>query len=424
MKEDFLHYLWRFGQFDARNLRTQSGEPLTIVHPGQYNGHSGPDFDNARLRLGDTLWAGSVEMHLRSSDWYRHGHQHDTAYENVLLHVVFEHDTAVRRADGSEIPVLELRTRIPAGLHDRYWALLHTSSAFPCQPHLSTVPAHIWTPWLDRMLAERLAHKTEQVKAWLKQTGNDWEEAFFRALARAFGLRINADPFERVARELPFRLLSRYRDSLFRLEALLFGFAGFLEDAPFQDEYPNALYREWRHLRLKHGLRPMNASVWKFLRLRPNNFPTLRMAQFAAYLWGREQLWEPVLQHDPLDKATFLSGAQPSDYWQTHYRFDHESPRFDPNPGDGLDALLTINAVVPFLYWYGRTRDEPTVCHRAQLLLERLPAEKSAALRPWQSSGKMPAQAADSQALLHLGNQYCAHKKCLQCSIGVFLMKM
>jgi hypothetical protein len=421
MREDFLHYLWRYGQFDARDLYTMEGLSLSIVHPGHYNPHAGPDFTDARLRVGGTLWAGNVEMHLRSSDWHRHGHQHDPSYENVLLHVVWEHDVSVHRADGSEIPTLEMRRRVWPGQHDRYRALLHSPAPLPCAPLLSEVPETVWISWLDRMMAERLSHKSEQVDSWLQQTGNHWEEAFFRAMARAFGLSINAEPFERLAAALSFKLLARYTDSLFRLEALLFGAAGLLDDAPFVDEYPNALFREWRHLQAKHRISALGKSEWKFLRLRPANFPTLRLAQFAALLHGQQRLWEPLLMPDA-DLETLMDG-EPSAYWREHYRFGHRSPPFDPKPGDGLRAQVLINAVVPFLYRYGRQRDEPAVCRRAEQILEGLRSEKNAELDSWRQLGRSPGHAAHSQALLHLGRHYCSAKHCLHCGVGVFLMK-
>jgi hypothetical protein len=421
MREDFLHYLWRYGQFDARDLRTTAGQPLFVVHPGQYNAHAGPDFTDARLRMGGTLWAGNVEMHLRSSDWYRHGHQNDPSYENVLLHVVWEHDAPVLRADGSEVPALEMCRLANPGQREKYKALLNAPTVLPCAAHLSDLPAPVWIGWLDRMMAERLEQKSGQVDKWLQQTGNHWEEAFYRGLARAFGLSINADPFERLAAAVPFRLLARYCHSRFHLEALLFGAAGLLADAPFADEYPNALYREWRHLQVKYRLGVLTKSEWKFLRLRPANFPTLRLAQFAAFLHGRQRLWEPLLAPDWTIAAWEVRELSP--YWSEHYRFGHLSPKFDPKPGQGLWAQVAINAVAPFLYRYGRHRDEPAHCRKAQGLLENLSPEKNAELSVWQQVGRPPQQAAQSQAQLHLSRHYCSTKRCLHCGVGVFLMK-
>lgn len=416
MHEKFLQYLWRWRRFDGQNLRTTDGQHLEILHPGEPNDHAGPDFLNARIRLNETLWAGAVEIHVRASEWLAHRHDTDRSYDNVVLHVVFEPDQIIRRSSGESLPCLSLQGRIPPKLLEHYLRLEHERAWIPCAWFIPQVPSIVLNNWLDRLLVERLEQKTAQVAAWLTETGHHWEAAFYRALARNYGLKVNTDPFEALARSLPLPVLVRQRGSLFQLEALMFGQAGFLETT-FEDEYPRALAREYAHLRRKYCLTPLQASIWKFLRMRPGNFPTLRLAQFAA-LWQQSgALFGQILDGQQLRDWEQLFAVPVSEYWHTHYLFDKPSATQTHHPGAGFIHSLLINTVAPFLFHYGKIRFQPAYQEKAVQLLEQLPPEDNAVLRGWQQLGIQANDALQSQALLQLKTRYCDQKRCLECAV-------
>lgn len=423
MQEDFLHYLWRLKRFDLRDLRTTRGEPIQVQQFGQLNTHAGPDFTDARIRIGDTLWAGNVEMHLKASDWERHRHQEDSAYDNVILHVVLEEDTRVRRHNGSDLPCLELKQRIPARLSKVYLKLLHNENWIPCQSQLVQVTQLTRELWLDRMLVERLEQKTETIRRTLERNKRNWEETFFQCLARSFGVKVNADPFGQLARSLSLTLLGRHRDNLLQLEALLFGQSGLLKDGDFEDAYPARLYKEYQHLAHKYKLTPMPAAAWKFLRLRPANFPTLRIAQLATLFHQSGHLFSKVLAVRHIREVENMFEVHLSNYWKTHYVFDKESPRQVKSLGQSTIHLFIINTIAPFLFLYGKERKEPAFQDRAFQLLEQVPAEDNRVIRNWRQLGMEPQSAHQSQALLQLKKHYCDQRRCLQCAIGSAILR-
>lgn len=423
MREDFLHFLWRWRRFDGRDLRTTDGQALEIIHPGELNTHAGPDFANARLRLGDMLWAGSVELHLRASDWLAHRHDADRAYDNVVLHVVLDADQAIRRpATGEKLPCLSLRGRIPPKLLESYQRLEHERAWIPCAPAFPGVAEIIRLNWFDRLLVERLEQKTTAVAEALAACGNHWEEAFYRSLARSFGLKVNVDPFETLARSLPWLTLTRHKSQLFQLEALLFGQAGLLE-RPFRDEYAQALAKEYAFLREKFQLVPMSGSQWKFLRLRPAGFPTVRLAQFAALLHGTTHLFRQILEAENIRTLEHLFSTSVSPYWLTHFQLDQPSPHRPKNLGRDFVHLLCINTVVPFLFHYGKSRQQPEFQDKALRLLEALPAENNAVLDGWATLGVQARNAYQGQSLLQLKTRYCEAKRCLECAVGHAILK-
>ena len=417
MKEDFLHFVWRLRRFHPQGLLTTTGETVEIIDPGQHNSHAGPDFLNARIRIGGTLWAGSVEMHLRSSQWYAHGHQHDPNYENVILHVVLEEDEPVHHPNGESIPCLNLRSYLQPGLARQYLRLLHSEQWIPCQTQLYQVPEINRQLWLDRLLVERLEQRTQQLAERLVNNNQDWEETFYQSLAWGLGLRVNADAFLMLAESLPLKVLQRHRDSLLQLEALLFGQAGMLE-ATFQDKYPQQLQQEYRFLRAKFQLQPISANHWKFMRMRPANFPTVRIAQWATLLFRTGQLFSKMLVAANVKEIENAFVVELSNYWQTHYRFDKESHKSNKALGRARIHLLIINIIAPFLFLYGKLRGEDLYQERALQLLEEVPAEKNHILREWSALGIKAEQAGHSQALLYLKHHYCDQRRCLDCAIG------
>lgn len=422
MKEDLLHFLWRTRRFDPTNLTTTEGEPLEILHPGEHNSHAGADFQNARLRIGEMLWAGNVEMHLKSSDWLRHNHQADRAYDNVILHVVLEEDQPVFRNNGNRIPCLELKKHLPPRILGTYQKLLHNEHWIPCQHFFHAVPDMAKTLWLDRLLVERLEQKTASIRSALERNGHDWEGTFYQFVARNFGLKVNAEAFESLALSLPQKILARHRNEPFQIEALLFGQAGMLEQN-FEENYPAALQKEYLFLQKKYALTPIASVQWKFLRLHPGNFPTIRLAQFARLVHRSVHLFSKILEVKTQTDIEALFEVKLDGYWLTHYTFGQVSARRNKSFGKEAIRLLTINTIVPFLFLYGKTNGREEFKDLALKLLETLPPEKNSILSGWEKLGMQANSAYRSQALLQLKNEYCQKKRCLECSIGAAILR-
>jgi hypothetical protein len=422
MQESFLHFLWRWRRFDANELRSTEGQPIEVLHPGEWNHHAGPDFFNARVRIGDTTWAGNVELHVRASEWNAHRHSEDSAYDTVVLHVVLEEDQPIFRVTGERIPCLELQGRVPPKILENYQRLEQDRAWIPCQNFFQTTPAIVRLNWLDRMLVERLEQKTTAMAAALEATGNHWEEAFYRLLARSFGLKVNVEPFETLARSLPLSILARHRHDLKQVEALVFGQAGML-DADFEDKHPRSLAKEYQFLRHKYGLTPMDAGQWKFLRLRPANFPSIRLAQFAALMHRSVQLFSQILDVVTVRELEHLFEVHPDGYWLDHFQFDKPSSKRPKNLGRDFIHLIIINTIVPFLFYWGRSKKDESFEKRALELLEQLPAESNAILHEWAALDVAAKNALQSQALIHLKTHWCDEKRCLECSIGNAILK-
>lgn len=422
MKEDLLHFIWRTRRFDPTDLKTTAGEPLTILQTGTHNSHAGPDFVNARIQIGETKWAGNVEMHLRASEWNEHRHTHDKAYDNVVLHVVLEEDEIIRRASGERIPCLEMKKRIPQKIAATYQKLLENEHWIPCRHLFYQAPDLTKNMWTDRLLVERLEAKTAEIAQRLAQNQNHWEETFYQFLARNFGVKINAEPFEMLARETPLQVLSKYKNNLFQIEALLFGQAGLL-DKTFEEAYPNALKKEYQFLQKKHGLSPFNAAQWKFLRLRPANFPTVRIAQFAALIYHSTHLFSKILEAEQVTAIERFFETETSEYWRTHYTFDKASQQKEKTVGKSTVRLFVINTIAPFLFLYGKMRNEEVYKNKALKLLEQMPAEVNSIMEGWETLGWKAMSAYQSQAMLQLKTHYCDRKKCLDCAIGSALLK-
>ncbi|MFK7806595.1 MAG: DUF2851 family protein [Saprospiraceae bacterium] len=417
MKEHFLHYLWRMKRFDTNNLITTEGERITIQNAGEHNLHAGPDFLNARIYIGDTLWAGHVEIHVKSSEWRKHKHQFDKAYDNVILHVVLEDDEPVCRQNGERIPCLELRKRIPVKMHSRYQKMIHNEHWIPCQFQFHSVGEIIKNLWLDRMLVERLEKKTTDITHVLKNNKNDWETTLYYFLARSFGTKVNAEPFELLARQTPHSIIAKHKSNLFQIEALLFGQAGFLQE-DFKDDYPKKLKKEYQFLQKKYNLIPLKKESFRFLRMRPANFPSIRIAQFAVLLFQSNHFFSKILAAENIQQIENMFRIKLSPYWTNHYRFDKESARKTKPLGKASIHLFIINTVAPFLFLYGKHKDESRYKDRALKLLEELPAEHNNIITEWKNLGIKTESAYQTQALLQLKNEYCQKQKCLQCAIG------
>lgn len=423
MKESFLHFLWRWRRFDASDLYTTTGEPLEIVHPGEPNDHAGPDFFNARLRVGDTLWAGNVEMHVQSSEWLAHGHNQDEAYKTVILHVVWKDDQLILRPDGTPLPCLALAGRVPLHVLQTYERLMEEQAWIPCASFFPAVPSIIRLNWLDRLLVERMEQKTAAIAQLLEESENHWESVFYRSLARNYGLKVNAEPFEALARSLPLQILGRHKNSMLQTEALLFGQAGMLEGEDFEEEYPRLLVQEYAHLKRKYNLIPLERRYWKFARLRPANFPTIRIAQFAALIYQSVHLFSKILETTEVRDIFNFFETAPDPYWQTHYQLDKPSAKREKTPGRDFTELLIINTIAPFLFHYGKVKGEEIFQKRAFHFLEQLPAEENSIVEGWKTVGLVCKNAYQSQSAIHLKTRYCDPKRCLSCSIGNSILK-
>lgn len=416
MREDFLYYLWE-NHLLCGTLQTVSGLPVEVVNPGFRNYDSGPDYLEAKIRIGGQLWAGHVEIHIKTSDWNRHGHQHDKAYRNVVLHVVFEHDTTV-----NGIPVVAVKGHFDAALYNRYKKFLASQHWVACERHLSEVQPFTVNAWLERMAIERLQQKSTAAERLVNATRFDWEESLYRLLLRYFGMKVNSDAFESLASLLPFKTLLKHADQLPQLEAMLLGCAGFLE-IESDEAYPQLLKREFSVMRAKFNLMSMPEERWKFMRMRPVNFPTVRLAQLAQMIHRHGSLFSKIKEADTINDIKALFDVQASAYWDTHFRFSIEGPSKPKHLGDGIADVLVINAVVPLLFCYGKFHKDERYCAKALRLLEGIAAEDNTITRHFADIGIRAHDAMQSQALLHLHSHYCRRKRCLECSIGNILLQ-
>lgn len=417
MTEKLLQFIWRFQYFNRSGLLTTDGESIEVLHPGRHNQEQGPDFLHARIRIGATIFAGSVELHLRTTDWNRHHHSADPNFQNVVLHVVYQHDTIV-----NNLPVLELQPRISSLLLDRYERLMQSDAFIPCGKNLNQVPALTWESWKERLLAERLQRKAGHLINPLAGNELHWEEGFWCLLARSFGAKTNSDAFEAIARSLPLKILNRHRHSIHQLEAMLLGQARLLEHS-FSDGYPRMLQKEYRYLQQKLGLKPIHLPV-HFLRMRPQNFPTVRLAQLAALLQRSTHLFSKMLEAALPEQMGELLQATANDYWHYHYRFD-EATVFQPKKiGTEMTHHLLINVVAPMLFAYGSYHRQPWYTEKAADLLHQLPAENNSVIRGFRNLGIEVNNAADAQAMLEMRRAYCNERRCLECAAGNALLKI
>jgi len=424
MREDFLHYLWRQARFDLRNLTSTTGASISIQNFGHHNKDAGPDFSGGQLRINGLQWAGNIEMHVRASEWYDHGHDSDPAYDNVILHVVLDEDRPVFRRNGERIPCLALRGRIPQGLLNSYWRLMHNEAWVPCQRQIHLVDEPARQQCLDELLHERILLRSRGFADRLERTGKDWEEAFYQSLARAMGGRVNADAMDMLARSIPLRVLLKHKHSLLQLEALLFGQSALIpKSSEGEATYIALLRREYALLRTKHNLRPLPVTAWRYLRLRPNNFPTIRIAQLAAMLYRTGQLFGKALAAADAKEMTNMFEVELSNYWRTHFRFGKEGRPGRRRLGTTTIHSILINTIAPALVAYGEHRSDDRFQKRAQELLQNLPAEENSIVRQWNRIGIPARHAADSQALLQLKKQYCEKTRCTDCRIGCQLLK-
>lgn len=420
MKEEFLHYLWKYGLYDPDSLLDNDRNNIIVLHPGEYNRDSGPDFFNARILIAGTIWAGNVEIHTRSSHFDNHGHQNDPAFNNVILHVVDVNDKKVFNKKGEELLTIEIS--FDPALYENYNSLVNNPFIIACQEEINKLDTILVRHWLNSLAIERLQSKSELILKIFSETGNDWEETFYRLLTRYFGFRVNTEPFEMLATAIPFKIIRKHADNRFQIEALLFGTAGLLEEGLFKealsDEYYRNLIKEYKILSSKYSLQPIPGWMWKFSRLRPANFPTVRISQLAAMLSVSGGLFSKVLEAKEIRQLKEAFEVTASHYWDNHFVFGKKSRNFQKSTGSQATDIFLINAVIPVIFIYGNSRDCQDISERALTLLENIHAEENTITEEWKVAGITAESAFYSQALIQLRNEYCKKRKCLDCRIG------
>jgi hypothetical protein len=424
MKEVFLHWVWKNRYYDPSTLFVAGVGPIEVLDPGLYNTDSGPDFFNTHLFIDKTHWAGNTEIHINASDWFRHGHHTDNAYNNVILHLVYNNDAAAYTASGRKLLTQELKFNNE--LWNNYLLLVNSSSVIACTDFLKKTDPFYFLNWFRTLSLQRLERKSKEVEVTLINTGNDWEETLYRLVSRYFGFRVNTDTFELLASRLPFKIIRKHADNMLQAEALLYGTAGLLDEQLFKeavtDSYYNLLCREYHTLSVKYSLVSIDGWTWKFHRLRPANFPTLRISQLAALLINADGLFSRVLECKNCDDLRNLFSVSASEYWDTHYNFGATSERAAKNTGRTSVDLLLINAIVPLLYLYGKQKGKRGRCEQAVEILESLPPEGNRIIDDFISAGIKPESAFTTQALIELRNNFCRSHMCLECHIGAMII--
>lgn len=422
MKEAFLHYLWKFQKFNNLSLKTTSGEDISIINCGQYLELSGPDFFNAQICIGNQKWAGNIEIHLKSSDWYIHHHEEDRAYENVILHVVWEHDTEIFRKNNIEIPVLELQYFVDPKVVASYQVLQSKKSWIYCENQLQGFSDFILNNWLERMFFERLERKSKPIFELLNETNSDWEAVLFLLLAKNFGLNTNGELFLTIAKAIPFSVIRKESFELENLEALLFGTAGLL-DKDVEDTYASDLRFRYHFLANKYQLQKPVIQAVQFFKHRPDNFPTIRLAQLAALYHSNHNLFSNLIGLCSLKEMYTILSVTTSNYWMTHYQFDSTSPFKKKQISQSFIDLVVINTIAPLQFAFAKSQGKEITEEVIQLFKD-IKAEKNVILDKFKLVGIVAKNAFDSQSLLQLKNEYCNKSNCLQCAIGIELLKL
>ena len=425
MNEEFLQYVWRFQQFSSRSLFTSEGDQVEVIHPGEHNQNAGPDFLNARIRIGETLWAGNVEVHINASDWYKHKHQFDSAYQNVILHVVYTPDKNVLDKRDIPIPVLRLDDKIDFQSYRFYKAWLKEPCFIPCERSVKSIPNTIKALAVEAAAIKRMHSKSEDLLDQLRLSKGDQEQVFYTSLCRSIGLKVNAIPFEQFSYCTPFKLIRKYRQDSRMLEALFFGQAGFLGSTSISDPYVDQLKETYKIIRLKHNLTPLPVSTWKLSRLRPASFPTIRLAQLAQIYLKNPSLAQLVLEVEDLVELQLTFQAKLNNpFWLNHYAFRATSKSSSSKSlGQSTIRSIIINTVVPYLFAMASFNKDGIFKEKALALLEALEPEKNRIVNSFQDLGFTIQNALDTQGLLELKKSYCDKKQCLNCKIGVFILK-
>ncbi|MDD2387533.1 MAG: DUF2851 family protein [Bacteroidales bacterium] len=420
MKEDFLHYIFKKHLWLDNPVQLTDGRRIEIIDTGQHNHDSGPDFFNAKIKIDNTIWVGNIEIHINSSDWYKHKHDEDPAYSNVILHIVYKHDKPVFTKHRTEIPVWEMT--FPQIIFNKFEEFRLSENQIPCTDYRDLIEKEIFNIHIEKMGIERLEYKSEFINELLIKSNNDWEYAFYVNLVRSFGAGVNSDAFEQLAINTPLKILRKYSDNLFKLEAILFGQSGLLEVANL-DEYVIKLKTEYNFLRKMHDLSPISATNWKFSKMRPSNLPHIKIAQFASMMTFFHGLFTAVINEPDYTilKKTFK--IKVSEYWTKHYSFGKITNKTMSGFGNTAFETILINTVAPFIFVFNKDKISEDSQSKHYMLLNSLKPEDNREVRLWKIFGVRPSNAFETQALLHLKKNYCDKRKCLKCSIGQHIMQ-
>lgn len=426
MKEEFLHFIWKNRLFASNEPETSSGNKLLIIDPGTYNRDAGPDFFNSRIRVEGTEWAGNVEIHINASDWYRHKHHLDHSYDNVILHVVVNNDTFVKTASGIEPETFVISWQ--KEVEERYNEYLNNPGFIACRDDIGNIPVFSLRHWISRMAVERLEIKISKYKEALRSTNNDWDETLYRLLSRYFGLKVNSEPFNLLACHMPLKIIRKHADNRLQVEALLYGQAGMLEPGVFEkeiyDEYYSSLLSEYKILRQKYSLNPIDPWMWKYHRLRPVNFPTIRISQLAGLLCKSRSLFGMVKDSKTIGDLAGIFHCEASGYWDNHYVFGRYKKGKVKRTGDTMINLLLINTIIPLLFLYGKETGNAAYCSRATDFLDNIKPEDNRLTREWGRIGIIACSALESQGMIHLLEAYCKNRLCLDCQFGSKLISL
>ncbi|MDP5200952.1 DUF2851 family protein [Flavobacterium sp. DG2-3] len=421
MKEGFLHYLWKFKKFDTLNLKSVQNELITIIKTGDYLELSGPDFFNAHIEIGNQKWAGNVEIHLKSSDWYLHNHEKDPAYKNVILHVVWENDTAIFRENNTEIPILVLKDYVSKEIIENYTALIAPKTWISCERELKQIDGFVFKNWQERLFFERLERKSTFIYQLLEETNQDWEAVLFCLLAKNFGLNMNGNTFLQISKVIPFSVIRKESFEVENLEALLFGTSNLLE-AEKEDVYYKDLKFRYFYLLHKYQIEKTYTDPLQFFKLRPDNFPTIRLSQLAALYHKHQNLFSKIVDLKSVTAVYRLLNVSASLYWQNHYMFDKESPKKLKMLSKSFIDLVIINTIIPLQFAYSSIMGE-SIAEDLIDFMNEVTSEKNAIIDKFNSFGIKSKTAFESQTLLELKNEYCERKACLKCAIGIELLK-
>tara|TARA_R110002049_G_scaffold116110_1_gene268448 strand:- start:7656 stop:8927 length:1272 start_codon:yes stop_codon:yes gene_type:complete len=421
MQEDFLHYIWKHKKFDVSNIKTQANDAISVVSVGQHNLNSGPDFFNAQLKIGNQLWAGNVEIHIKSSDWFLHNHETDANYDNVILHVVWEHDTDVFRKDNTAIPVLELKNHISKQALHNYEKLFSKSQKWiNCEADFTEVDDFKIQNWLERLYFERLERKSETIEQLLKDSKNDWEAVLFKMLVKNFGLKVNGDAFLSMANSFDFSIVRKMQSNQIGLEALFFGQSDLLGTS-VQEGYYLQLSKEYQFLKNKFKLSNQNVLPVQFFRLRPPNFPTIRLSQLASLYHEHQNSFSKIMEAKTLEAFYDIFSLGTSAFWESHYTFGKSSRSSKKVLTKNFIDLLLINTIIPIKFSYAKHQGKP-IDDDIVNLVQQIASEKNSIIDKFNSLKNISNSALQSQALLQLKNNYCDKNKCLQCAIGNSLL--
>lgn len=422
--EVFLHHIWKYGKFDPTCLCTTNGIPIQLIKRGVINTDSGPDFSNACLKLGNQLWYGNIEIHIKSSDWNLHHHQYDPAYNNTILHVVWIHDKEVKRQDGTTLPTLTLEGKIPKS-HFQNYQLLHQNLDFiPCQ---NLISAEKYSDYkigmLHKAVAERLTAKSDKIYTIAKQHHFDWKQTLIWTIAKYFGFKVNNEPMEQLIASFPNNAIAKLNYDLFRIESLLFGQAGFLCSLSIENPYFLALKKEYTYLKKVFHLQPLNVTQWKFSRMRPANFPTLRIAQLASLIANQKNIFEIITEQDDFVHLYSALQIQVSEFWKSHYHFSAPSEFHSSKIGTGSINGILINAIIPFCYAYGNHKNIERLLSNSFIWLSQIQKEENKLIKKYTNLGFRNTNAYESQGILGLYDLYCKEKKCLDCMLGNHILE-